>query len=45
MKSITTQRSISEITAMLAKITLSIVVTTGVIGAVQTNSAIATPSV
>ncbi len=42
MKSITTQRSISGITAMLAKITLSIVVTTGVVGAVQTNPAIAT---
>jgi peptidoglycan hydrolase-like protein with peptidoglycan-binding domain len=38
----TTQRSISGITAMLAKITLSIVVTTGVVGVLQTNPAIAT---
>lgn len=42
MKSTTTRRSISGITAMLAKITLSIVVTTGVVGVLQTNPAIAT---
>jgi peptidoglycan hydrolase-like protein with peptidoglycan-binding domain len=43
MKSTTTQRSISGITAMLAKATLSIVVTTGVVGVLRMHPAIATP--
>lgn len=43
MESNTTQRPISRTTAMLAKATLSIVVTTGVVGVLRMNPAIATP--
>ncbi|MEA5599095.1 peptidoglycan-binding domain-containing protein [Rivularia sp. UHCC 0363] len=38
----TTQRSISEVTTMLAKTTLSIIVTTGVVGVFQMHPVIAT---
>jgi len=43
MKSTTTRRSISRITARFAKATLSIVVTTGVVGVLRMYPMIATP--
>lgn len=43
MKLTTSQRSISESTTMLAKTTLSIIVTTGMVGGLQMHPAIAIP--
>ena len=43
MKLTTTRRSTSRITAMIAKVTLSVITVTGVIGDLRTHLAIATP--